>query len=326
MSLRSNNGVKYGLYPTLDGSVQRLVKQVRDGSIIKRFDKTPLPKNPNDVICPHFLELKWAYGCPFNCAWCYLKGTLRLLPTKTCPIVKNYKKIESHLNAFFNETVNNGYPKEILNSGEISDSLMYENNGHPFSKFILNIFDTQNKHKVLFLTKSIWIKNLLKLKTNGSPIISFSLNASYASGKWEKKAPPIRKRIKAAKQLWEVGYEVRIRIDPMVPIRNWKNHYRNLVDRIFSNFEPERITIGSLRGLQSTINNVTDRSWVRYLTERSNWGKRMDFNTRFSMYSDIISYLKDNFDFKNVALCKETIEMWNKLGMDYSDIRCNCIW
>ncbi len=129
MPLKINNGVKYDYYPMLDGSTKQLVKQVHDGSIIKRFDKTPLPKTSNDVVCPHFLELKWAYGCPFNCAWCFLKGTLRFLPTKTCPIVKDYKKIESHLNTFFDETVNNGYPKEVLNSGEISDSLMYENNG-----------------------------------------------------------------------------------------------------------------------------------------------------------------------------------------------------
>jgi len=308
----------------LDGSTKQLVKQVRDGSIIKRFDKTPLPKASNDVVCPHFLELKWAYGCPFNCAWCFLKGTLRFLPTKTCPIVKDYKKIESHLNMFFDETVGNGYPNEILNSGEISDSLMYENNGRSFSKFILNIFDTQDKHKVLFLTKSIWIKNLLKLKVNGSPIISFSLNASRVSKRWEKRAPPIRKRIEAARQLWEVGYKVRIRIDPMVPIQNWNIHYRNLVDRVFSNFEPERITIGSLRGLQSTINNVIDKSWVKYLSENSNWGKRIDFNTRFSMYFDIINYLKENFDFKNIALCKETIRMWNKFRIDYKKMKCNC--
>ncbi len=176
----------------------------------------------------------------------------------------------------------------------------------------------------MFLTKSIWINNLLKLKVNGSPIISFSLNASHVSKRWEKRAPAIRKRIEAARQLWEVGYKVRIRIDPMVPIRNWKNHYRNLVDRVFSNFEPERITIGSLRGLQSTINNVTDKSWVKYLSENSNWGKRIDFNTRFVMYFDIISYLKENFEFKNIALCKETIGMWNRLEMNYKRMKCNC--
>jgi len=46
-------------YELLDGTKERLVQQVADGSIIKRFDKTPLPIKPTDVVCPHFLELKW---------------------------------------------------------------------------------------------------------------------------------------------------------------------------------------------------------------------------------------------------------------------------
>ena len=55
-------------YKLLDGSVKRLVEKVGDGSIIIRFEKTPYPEGPNDVVCPHFLELKWANGCPYNCS------------------------------------------------------------------------------------------------------------------------------------------------------------------------------------------------------------------------------------------------------------------
>ena len=76
-------------YELLEGGKKRLVQQVADGSIIKRFDKTPVPTKPTDVVCPHFLELKWAYGCQFNCAWCYLKGTFRFLETKTKPVFKD---------------------------------------------------------------------------------------------------------------------------------------------------------------------------------------------------------------------------------------------
>jgi three-Cys-motif partner protein len=72
--------IHYKEYPLIDGNKQTLVKKVNDGSIITRFDKTPLPKKPTDVICPHFIELKWAYGCPYDCAWCYLKGTFRFRP------------------------------------------------------------------------------------------------------------------------------------------------------------------------------------------------------------------------------------------------------
>ncbi len=318
--------VKYKLYKQLDGSALRLVERVGDGSIITRFDRTPVPEKPTDVVCPHFLELKWAYGCPFNCAWCYLKGTLRFLPDKTAPKHKEFCKIRSHLETFLDET-NHGraYPKEVLNTGELADSLMFENNGYALSKLVLPIFATQKRHRVLFLSKANYIKNLINNKTSHNPIVSFTVNAFPVSKKWEKKAPSSAKRLTAAKKLSEIGYDVRLRIDPIVPIRNWKSSYKSLIDKIFDKFTPERITVGSPRGLQSTINNCEDKSWTKYLNETSNWGKKVDFDTRFKTYSTLFNHMKENHNFRNFAMCKETIEMWNKLGMDYRKIRCNCI-
>jgi spore photoproduct lyase len=112
----------------------------------------------------------------------------------------------------------------------------------------------------------------------------------------------------------------------MVPMDNWEEHYLQLLDVIFENLKPERVTLGSLRGLQSTINGCTDKSWVKYLKESSNWGKKIDFQTRLAMYSAIIRQLRDKYDYDRVALCKESIEMWDSLDMDYHRIRCNCIW
>ena len=81
-----------------------------------------------------------------------------------------------------------------------------------------------------------------------------------------------------------------------------------------------------LRGLQSTINGTKDTSWVRYLKESSNWGRKIDFTTRLRMYLELIEYLKKKYNYDKIALCKETIAMWNKLGMGYKRIRCNCVW
>lgn len=41
-------------YELLDGHKKRLIQQVADGSIIKRFEKTPVPTKPTDVVCPIF--------------------------------------------------------------------------------------------------------------------------------------------------------------------------------------------------------------------------------------------------------------------------------
>lgn len=299
------------------------IEKIRDGSIIKRFDKTPPPVKATDVVCPHFLELKWATGCPFDCSWCYLKGTLRFLPQKAKPRVKDYKKIELHLRAFFSLP---HHPKEILNTGELADSLMCENSGEPFSKFIISLFEAQSRHKVLFLTKSTNIKNLLEINPHKQVVVSFSLNADEVARKWEKGAPKVLSRIEAAKKIQEAGYETRVRIDPMIPVLNWETYYRKLMDKIFENIVPERITLGSLRGLQSTINGSTDKSWLKYLSESSNWGKKVEFKLRYDMYRTVLNYLLKKHNYKRVALCKETKAMWEKLGLDYKKIKCNCIW
>jgi len=299
------------------------LKQIKDGSIIKKFDKTPTPIKPTDVVCPHFFELKWATGCPFDCSWCYLKGTLRFLPQKAKPRVKDYKKIESHLRAFF---ALSDHPKEILNTGELADSLMCENSGQPFSNFIISLFEVQSKHKVLFLTKSVNIKNLLEINPHKQVVMSFSLNADEVARKWEKGAPRVLDRIEAAKKIQEASYETRIRIDPMIPVPNWEQYYQKLIDQIFENIFPERITLGSLRGLQSTINGSSDKSWLKYLSESSNWGKKVEFKLRYEMYDKLLNYLLKKYSYKRVALCKETKAMWKKLGLDYKKIKCNCIW
>jgi spore photoproduct lyase len=313
--------IHYSEYEQVDGRRGILVERVNDGSIITRFDKTPLPKAGKSVVCPHFIELKWAYGCPYDCAWCYLKGTFRFQPKGKLPVVKPYDKIELHTKKFLEEVKT----PEILNAGEIADSLMHEDDKFPFSKFIIPFFEKQNRHKVLFLTKSSNVNNLLEIRPHNQVIISFSLNALPVAKIWEK-APSVLKRIEAAKKVSDAGYEVRIRIDPMVPVVNWQDHYLKLLDILFDNITPERITLGSLRGLQSTINGCSDKSWVKYLGESSNWGKKIDFKTRLDMYQTIIEQLKSKFNFKSVALCKETVEMWKALEIDYKRIRCNCIW
>jgi len=313
--------IYYKEYLQLTGKREILVGKVNDGAIIQRFDKTSPPQKPTDVVCPHFLELKWAYGCPFDCAWCYLKGTFRFRPERTKPVIKDYEKIESHTRTFLDEVT----IPEILNTGEIADSLMFESGEQPFSKFIIPFFSSQKLHKVLFLTKSSNIKNLLEIEPHNQAIISFSLNAIPVAEKWEK-APSVLERIDAAKKVYQAGYEIRIRIDPMVPIEGWQEDYSHLVDMIFENLMPERITLGSLRGLQSTINGCTDRSWVRYLKESSNWGRKIDSQTRYNMYSAVIRQLEGRYNFTKIALCKETVQMWNSLKMDYRKIRCNCLW
>lgn len=322
--LSSDISIKYDKKKALDGTYRKVPTKVGDGSIIKLFDKTPFPEEPTDVVCPHFLELKWANGCYFNCAWCYLQGTFRFRPMKKKPYLKDMNKIKSHLLSFF-ENVDSG--PYMLNSGELSDSLLFEHNGYSLSEHIIPLFVGQDKHKLLILSKSSNVSKLLEWGPTDRVVVSFSVNAEEVADRWEKGAPPVSSRLKAARKLQDAGFELRLRIDPMVPVENWSEKYGSLLEKIFGEFElqPSRVTLGSLRGLQSTINNAWDKSWVDYLDENSNWGKKISEGKRLAMYSFIRNKLRREYDYDHLALCKETISIWNKLNMDYKQIKCNCI-
>ena len=322
LPLTNNTPVVLEVCPTLKNTLVKRVTKVGDGSIIRLFNKTPMPpKYGDDIICPHFLELKWANGCHFNCSWCYLQGTFRFLDRGKKAFVKDPVKIRDHLLSFFKKSPN----PEILNAGEICDSLLDSS-----IFFIARLFEQQSKHKLLLVTKSAKIAHILKLNSHSQIVVSFSANSEKVATRWEKGAPSPSIRLDAAQLLYESGFPIRLRIDPILPYPNrWETDYKDLIDDIFRRFEPERITFGSLRGLRSTINHCKDDSWVEYLKENSKWGLRPSSATRLNLYSTLLDYLNSEYGYNNVALCKETKDMWHSLkyyGMDYKEIKCNCTW
>jgi len=305
---------------SLNNHIEKRCIGVGDRSVITLFDKTPFPISSTDVVCPHFIELKWANGCRFDCAWCYLNGTFRFRADGKAPYLKDPEKITLHLRTYLEKV------KEptVLNSGELSDSLVFEGGTYSLTKDIIPIFKEQDRHKLLILTKSANVKNLIKANAQDHVIVSLSVNAVKVARRWEKKAPTPVQRLRAAKELSDAGYQVRLRIDPMVPIEGWKEDYKELVEYIFKQFRPNRITLGTLRGLQSTLIHSEDTSWAEYLDDNSNWGKKINSHLRAEMYTFIINLLRNKYKYNDFSICKETIEMWKMLGLEYKNMKCNC--
>ena len=326
MSIVRGNGssVSFREYPTADGR-RLLVEKVRDGNIIRRFDKTPIPKRPEDIVCPHFLELAWAGGCAFNCAWCYLKGTYRWRRASSGVVPPTFKDrflVERDLRDFLDSES----PPEVLNAGELCDSLMSEQAEEPFSEFIMpKVLGT--RHKLLFVTKGTHVEHFLKNEWQGNAIVSWTVNADPVAKRWELGAPTVKERLKAARSVMDAGYEVRLRIDPMVPVPGWEDSYGGLLDEVFDHVWPERITLGTLRGLASTLAMSVDKSWAVYLSENSGWGKKPAFELRKQLYKALVDGLRDR-GFERVGICKETLRIWEylrQLGLQRDRMVCNCL-
>jgi DNA repair photolyase len=190
-------------------------------------------------------------------------------------------------------------------------------------------FEKQDRHKLLLLTKSGNVK-LLVDKPRKQTIFSFSLNANEVWKRWEHKTPSPVERIKAAKTSFEMGNEVRVRIDPIFPIENWQMHYEDLIYSMLSEFTPERITLGTPRGLAKTLMFSQDLTWAKYFTEKpehSGWGKKIpDFQRKeiYLFFYDKLCAL--GFNKSKITMCKETTLMWTELGLNPFQIKCNCVW
>lgn len=324
-------------------------KKLTFGNVITLFNKTPPLEGPKSAYCPHFMELKHAYGCWYSCAWCYLMGTTgrwmgeqdfrdprrpNLVKTSWTPNIKDKDEIAKRIE----QALSTIEKPMMFNSGEVSDSLV-----DPVMMLttIIPIFEKYRDkgHKLLILTKTDNVDMYRKAVKYHGPefmVISHSINAEWVSDTFETGAPNPLRRLAANRAAAEIGYDTRLRLDPMVPVPNWKVGYRKIIQEI-TRIAPRAkvITLGSLRGLQSTINVGRklgmDMRWTEYLTDSSSWGKKMTKEQRVEMYSFAINEFNRLHFNGDITLCKETVEVWDALRANGTmehypgEKLCNCV-
>lgn len=276
-------------------------------------------KTPEDIACGPFWELRWAFGCPLDCSYCYLRGTMR---GKMKP---RFVKFE-HINAALDEAFAKLRSPAIFNSGELSDSLM----NPAIMSQIADKFDKQNRHKLSMLSK-FGPRNVQFLveRLRRNVICAWSVNAIEVAKRWERAAAPPEKRIEAARLVQETGYDVRIRLDPIFPIEDWKSHYQDIIYRLIEQVTPSRIILGTPRGLWKTMEYAKEAGinmdWADYFKEDSGWGKKLGFDQRLEIYSFFYDKLSAiGFDKSKITMCKETVNTWERLGLKYVKSTCNC--
>ena len=294
----------------------------------------------NRLICPHFKRLKLALnGCFYACDWCYLKLTYRAQhPFIT--VRMQYDNIKRSLQRVLAATQS----PIFFNSGELADSLSMEHLTRAGQTFIPWFGQTQNRNGYLFmLTKSDNVDAILDLPHNGHTVIAWSMNNDMVSRKYEIGAPPFDRRLEAAWKVQQAGYHLRLRLDPIVPFEGWEKAYADTVQRIFKKVSPERITLGTLRFEEGFYNMrgsifTTGEDLPEMMTtmgpmfepkmfkgkQRPKIGKySFSEADRVKIFDFIIKEIR-KYSNCHIALCKESAEVWNQLGLDLSKMRCVC--
>jgi len=207
-------------------------------------------------------------------------------------------------------------PPKLLNSGELADSLAITTK---VISPLIERFGRQRRHKLLLLTKSDLVDSILSLNHNRQTIASFSRNSTPAAEEFEAGAPKPQKRIKAARRCKDVGYPVRVRVDPILPHKGWEETYSQLTEEI-NELNPERVTLGTLRYFPLVkAYSKRDRTIFNFPTERSvDRRLRLPTTLRIKMYKHLLRRLR----VQNISLCKETVDVIKTLHLSQ---RCNCV-
>jgi spore photoproduct lyase len=290
------------------------------------------------ILCPHFERLKLASnGCFYQCDWCYLKLTFRA-NYPYIAVRAEYKTIIEQLRKRLDSTSE----PVIFNSGELADSLSLEHLTGAARKFI-PWFGKQKNGYLFMLTKSDNVDDILDLKHNKHTIIAWSMNNAKVSRKFEIGAPPFKRRLKAARKVEKAGYRLRIRLDPIVPIKGWRDLYSETIERIFNKVSPERITLGTLRfeeGLYrlrnslfttgNTLPEMLENKMEPMFKPKHIPGKKRPSIGKYSftekkrvkIFNFAINEIRKYSDC-TIALCKESKRVWERVGLDPD--KCDCV-
>jgi spore photoproduct lyase len=281
----------------------------RQTGFIHFFDKTP-----PGIVCPHFYILAFANGCPFKCSYCYLNLTLRHWPEPT--VFSNTARMYQEVRDWLYATKT----PSVMNAGELSDSLAWDDEIR-LTADLAPLFASQTRHKLLLLTKSANIGELLKLEPSPQVIVSFSVNSSEVSKKFEKNAPAPELRLAAARQLKKKGFAVRLRLDPVIPLPDWRKNYQAVVDEI-NRIQPEIVTLGSLRFFPGLRSHSSGDGVFEFGTDQGDPDGR--WRIPFEQRAEIYRFILDRLETPKTGLCKETAQMHSLLGFAKGKQSCNC--
>jgi DNA repair photolyase len=270
-------------------------------------------------VCPNFYVLAHADGCGFTpqCTYCYLKSSLWYLGGKPQAFT-NEDRMVAEVRRWIGRDRLESY---VLNTGNLSDSLTFEES-RPLIGALVETFRGEARgrpHTLLIVTKGGRRECRVLFESQPCPnvVVSFSVNNPEVARKYERGAATVADRMGAAARLKRMGWRVRMRIDPMIQ----GHDYAGIVEAV-RKLRPERVTLGTLRAERNLPRFVENGMFRGLVSPEDPKGlARYPVPVRLAMYRPAAARLRRTC---SVALCEETPEVWDALGLDKDGKPCNC--
>ena len=151
----------------------------------------------------------------------------------------------------------------------------------------------------------------------------------------------MRERIEAGRRCQEAGYHVRYRFSPIVPVRNWREEHREMIEELFASVKPDVITFESIRFMDYAAmvadfgEDLLDPVFLEAMKPTAGVkvqsGEEVPIEYRVELYRFIIEELERVGPETPYAFCREQRSTWDlfeaelsRHGQGPDRYVCNC--
>lgn len=296
---------------------------------------------------PQWWDLGIGSGaCGLGCRACFLMLTFRAMRDPLAHVLyDNYQDFTMAVKRWLSHP--DRRPQHTLGVGiDCSDSLLYEGvtrHVRTLAPMFANPRYNPQHNRLVLLTKSSNTHYLADIapKNRHTTIVTFSLNpapvASLWEGRWpdtgEAIPPTIGGRLVAAALAQQLGFEVRVRLDPIMTPDGWQDHYRDFVKQVKQMGLGFRYwTLGTYREKNPMLDLWRDRwglpamEWQPQDEDLAQDGthRHLPEARRVEIYRTVQGLIRQEFPKAKISLCKETHRVRRQVaGMCNAD--CNCL-
>jgi DNA repair photolyase len=281
-------------------------------------------------------------ACGLGCRSCFLMLTHRIKRDPSRHLLyDNYEDFDRAVSKWLRKP--DRRRQHTLGLGiDRSDSLLYEGVTH-HARRLAPLFASRTSNpadcKLILLTKSANTHYLDDIAPDfrRNVVVTLSLNpegvADLWEGKWpdgERITPSIRRRLDAARLAQDMGFEVRVRIDPILTPHGWEEQYRDFVAEVKrSGINFRYWTLGTYREKNKQLDAWRDMwglpamEWEPTDLEHDGTHWHLPMERRVAIYKEVTGIIRSEFADARVSLCKETHSVRRQLMLCNAD--CNCL-
>ena len=311
-------------YPNL-----RTLKLNGYGGFDWRESGSPAWRKQHGIVCQPAWAIHSIVGCHFRCAYCNLGWFVN--------IMLNVEDFVERLDAFIEQCPT----QRLFQWDNYTDAVCYEPEYGAAKLFIEYFAQRPGQALEFYVGKSDRVDFCLDYDHRGHTVCCWSLSAFTQSAVFEPGSASTEARIESMRKCQQAGYPVRVRLSPIIPVKNWREENRAMLAALFDAVQPDIMTVETIRFLdyhkmaQAFDLDLLDASFVQAMKDVADEDRQHGFELPDAVRQEVYDVILPEIELLSpdtpYAFCRESFAMWDHYESDFARhgqhtdrYLCNC--